>query len=77
MTQYAYNLSIHSTIDINLFYVMYDYNSEIELKIENDLSRKKMSTVKERIKELHKFKQTLSQCQDHVTNDVSCNASIS
>ena len=41
MTQYAYNLSIHSTIDINLFYVMYDYNSKIELKIENDFFRKK------------------------------------
>ena len=58
MTQYTYNSSIHSTIDINFFYVMYDYNSEIELKIENDFSRKKMSTVK---KKLHKFKQTLSQ----------------
>ena len=61
MTQYTYNSSIHSTIDINFFYVMYDYNSEIELKIENDFSRKKMSTVKEKIKKLHKFKQTLSQ----------------
>ena len=40
---------------------MYDYNSEIELKIKNDFSRKKMSTVKKRIKELHKFRQTLSQ----------------
>ena len=40
---------------------MYDYNSEIELKIENDFSRKKMSIVKERIKKLHKFRQTLSQ----------------
>ena len=46
MTQYAYNSSIHSIIDINLFYVMYDYNSEIELKIENDFFRKRMSTVK-------------------------------
>ena len=40
---------------------MYNYNSEIELKIENDFFRKKMSTVKKRIKKLHKFKQTLSQ----------------
>ena len=61
MTQYAYNSNIHNTIDINLFYVMYDYNSKIELKIENDFSRKRMSTVKEKIKELHKFRQTLSQ----------------
>ena len=61
MTQYAYNSSIHSTIDINFFYVMYDYNSEIELKIENDFFRKRMSTVKKRIKKLHKFRQTLSQ----------------
>ena len=61
MTQYAYNSSIHSTIDINFFYVMYDYNSEIELKIENDFFRKRMSIVKERIEKLHKFTQTLSQ----------------
>ena len=40
---------------------MYDYNSEIELKIENDFFRKRMSIVKKRIKKLHKFKQTLSQ----------------
>ena len=39
---------------------MYDYNSKIKLKIENDFFRKKMSTVKERKEKLHKFKQTLS-----------------
>ena len=66
MTQYAYNSSIHSIIDINLFYVMYDYNSEIELKIENDFSRKKVSIVKEKIKKLHKFKQMLSQRRTNV-----------
>ena len=41
---------------------MYNYKFKIKLKIENDFSRKKMSTVKEKIKKLHKFKQTLSQC---------------
>ena len=40
---------------------MYDYNSEIKLKIENEIFRKKMSIVKEKIKKLHKFKQTMSQ----------------
>ena len=61
MTQYAYNLSTHSIINVNLFYVMYNYNFEIKLEIESDFSRKEMSTIKERIKELRKFKQTLSQ----------------
>ena len=61
MTQYAYNLSIHNTIDVNFFYVMYNYNFKIELKIENDFFRKKMSTVKKELEGLHKFKQTLSQ----------------
>ena len=36
MTQYAYNLRIHNIIDVNFFHVMYDYNVEIKLKIEND-----------------------------------------
>ena len=40
---------------------MYNYNFEIELKIENDFFRKKMSIIKKKLKELHKFKQTLSQ----------------
>ena len=61
MPQYTYNSSIHSTIDVNAFYVMYNYNSEIKLKIENDFFRKKMPIVKEKIKKLYKFKQTLSQ----------------
>ena len=56
MTQYAYNSSIHSTINVNLFYVMYKHNSEIELKIENDFSREKMLTIKEKIKKLYKFR---------------------
>ena len=61
MTQYTYNSSIRSTIDVNLFYVMNNYNSKIKLKIENDFFRKKMSIVKKKIEELHKFRQTLSQ----------------
>ena len=56
MTQYAYNLSIHNTIDVNFFHVMYNYISEIKLIIEHDFFRKKMSTIKEKIKKLHKFK---------------------
>ena len=56
MTQYTYNSSIHNIISVNFFYVMYNYNFEIKLKIE-----KTMLIVKERIEKLHKFKQTLSQ----------------
>ena len=41
MTQYAYNSSIHSIIDVNFLYVIYDYNFEIKLNIENEFFRKK------------------------------------
>ena len=73
MAQYTYKLSIHSTIDVNFFYVMYDYNFEIKLKIENDFFRKKMSIVKKKIYKnsnkryrnveltLSNYKQTLQQ----------------
>ena len=50
ITQYAYNSSIHDTIDVNFFYVMHNYKFAIKLKIENDFFRKKMSIVKEKIK---------------------------
>ena len=60
MTQYSYNSSIHNIID-DYLYVIYDYNFEIKLEIENDLSRKKVLIVKERIEKLHEFRQTLSQ----------------
>ena len=34
MTQYAYNFDTHSSIDVNFFYVMYNYHLKIKLKIE-------------------------------------------
>ena len=54
-------IQAYIVLSMLISFVMYDYNSDIELKIENDLSRKKMSSVKEKIEKLHKFKQTLSQ----------------
>ena len=70
MTQYAYNLNIHSIIDINFFYVMYDSNSEIKFKIENDFFRKKVSTVKKNCINLNKryrnVKQTLSNYKSNI-----------
>ena len=66
MTQYAFNSSIHSIIDVNFIYTMYNENSEIKSKMKNDFSRKKMSIVKEKI-ELHKFRQTLSNYKRNTT----------
>ena len=46
---------------------MYDYNSKIELKIENDFFWKRVSTAKKRIEKLHKFRQTLSNYKPNTT----------
>ncbi len=59
LAEFVYQNNVHSTIDCNLFYCMYDYNSEIRYEFDDDVFKREMSIVAERVKHLQNYKQEL------------------
>jgi hypothetical protein len=53
LAEFVYNNSIHSIINISLFFAIYGFYSNISFIIKNDYSKRKMPIAKEMIK---KFK---------------------
>ena len=61
IAEYVYQQSQYKTLNYSLFYVMYDYNLDFELRIENDSPQEKMSAAKERVKEIYALREELAK----------------
>jgi hypothetical protein len=59
LIEFVYQNNVQFIIECNLFFCMYDYNSEIRYESENDIIMKEMLVVTKRVKELHEYKQKL------------------
>ena len=61
LIEFVYNNINHNFINCSSFYLLYDFNSKIYYEIENNFVEKKISTIKNRIRYLHKMKQILTK----------------
>jgi hypothetical protein len=59
LIEFVYQNNVQFIIKCNLFFCMYDYNSEIRYESKNNIIMKKMLVVTKRVKELHEYKQKL------------------
>jgi hypothetical protein len=59
LIEFVYQNSVQFIIECNLFFCMYDYNSEIRYESKDDIIMKTMFIVTKRVKELHEYKQKL------------------
>jgi hypothetical protein len=56
LIEFVYQNSVQFIIECNLFFCMYDYNSEIRYESKDDIIMKEMLVVTKRVKELHEYK---------------------
>ncbi len=49
MTEYAYNNNRFAFTEASSFFLMYNYNSKIHYEIKNNLAKKRISFVKDRV----------------------------
>ena len=61
LTKFVYNNFIHAFADASSFYLMYEYNSEIHYKVENNFIKEGVSFAKERVKRFHDIRNQLMQ----------------
>ena len=50
-----YNNSIYKLTEINFFYVIYNFNLFIYIRVENDVNREKIPAAKKRVKYIKKI----------------------
>ena len=53
LTEFVYNNFTHASVEASLFYLMYEYNSEIHYEVENNFIKKKVFSAKEQIKRFY------------------------
>ena len=51
-----YNNSIYKLIEINFFYVIYNFNLSIYIRVENDADKEGVLIIKKRVKYIKKIK---------------------
>ncbi len=68
LIEFVYQNSVQFIIECNLFFCMYDYNSEIRYESKDDIIMKKMFVVTKRVKKLHEYKQKLIEKWQKTTN---------
>ncbi len=56
LIEFVYQNNVQFIIECNLFFCMYDYNSEIRYESKDDIIMKKVLVVTKRVKELHEYK---------------------
>jgi hypothetical protein len=59
LTEFIYQNSVQFIIECNLFFCMYDYNSEIRYESKNDIIMNEMFVATKRVKKLLEYKQKL------------------
>ena len=53
LAEFIYNNFTHASADVSLFYLMYEYNSKIHYKVENNFIKEEISSAKERVKQFY------------------------
>ena len=60
ITKFVYNNFTHNVANV-FFYIIYNYYSNINYKIENDFIEKKILSITKRIKRFHEIRKILKQ----------------
>ena len=53
LTKFIYNNFIYALADASLFYLIYEYNSEIDYEVENNFIKEKKLSAKKWVKRFH------------------------
>ena len=61
IVEYVYQQSQYKTLNCSLFYIMYNYNLDFELRIENDSPQGEILAAKERVKEIYALREELTK----------------
>ena len=56
IAKFAYRQAIYTIIDYNSFKIIYEYNLELKLCLENEIAKEEILVVKERVKEINLIK---------------------
>ena len=61
LTKFVHNNFTHASVETLSFYLIYEYNSEIHYKIENNFIKERISSAKERVKRFYNIRNQLMQ----------------
>ena len=61
LTKFVYNNFTYAFVKMSLFYLMYEYNSEIHYEVKNNFIKEEIIFLKERVKQLYNIRNQLMQ----------------
>ena len=61
LAEFVNNNNLHNFADITSFYLMYEYYSKIRYEVENNFFKKKISSTKDRVKQLQSFRKNFKK----------------
>jgi len=61
ITEFVYNNSYYVSVEVLLFYLIYNYYSEIYYKVENNSTEKKILSAQKRVKQFYNLKKILAK----------------